>query len=500
MTDRTTPSPAAEALRLGQLIGGRDVLGARTIEIRNPARRSELVGVVDDGSGEQVAAAVTAASGAAGWGDTTPAERAAALRRAADAVDADADALAELVARENGSAKAIVRWEAAGAAAAFRDVASRLDAGLRPVVHDASPQGRFVRIERRPFGVVACIVPWNAPLILTANKIAPALGAGNTVVLKPSPASPLGASRLARIVAAELPPGVLNVVNGGEEVGAALVEHPRIRKVSFTGGGATARHIMRQAAGTLTPVHFELGGNDPAIVLDDADLDSAAERIAVSAFRRAGQVCFAVKRVYVPRARRSEFLERLIEHVDAIVVGDPLDARTTMGPVNNAQQFDRVRELVHRSAEAGRDVRELGVRLDPEGWEDGFFLPPVLVLDAEQSDELVREEQFGPVLPVIAYDDEAQAIEWANDTEYGLCSSVWSESEDRALRVAGRIEAGMTIVNNHLFTPVGTREIPFGGWKQSGIGWESSVHGLEEYLQFHSVDVQTAATRGAAGA
>lgn len=488
----TSLSNESATVRLGQLIGGREFANDSVIEVHNPGRLTELVGTVVDGTVADAEAAVAAAVAAApAWGATTAEHRIALFARIADEIDARAEDLATLVARENGSVRSIVRRELIGAAAAFRDIADHLPGKLSPVDHPSGRPGEFVRVERKPFGVVACIVPWNAPLILAANKIAPALAAGNAIVLKPSPFAPLGVTIIGGIAASHLPPGVVNIVNGGGDVGGALIAHRGVRKVSFTGGGETARHIMRQAADNLTGVHFELGGNDPAIVLEDADLAVTADRIAESAFRRAGQVCFAVKRVYVPRSRLEEFTRLLVERVDAITVGDSLDERATMGPVNNAGQLAKVAGLTERAVSQGRDVRVLGTRLDAETWDAGHYLQPVLVLDAQQDDELVQEEQFGPILPVIAYDTEEQAIAMANDTEYGLCSSVWSRSAEHGLAVASRIEAGMTILNNHLFTHAGTKEIPFGGWKQSGIGWEASPYGIDEYLQFHSVDAQT---------
>jgi acyl-CoA reductase-like NAD-dependent aldehyde dehydrogenase len=481
----------AEPLRLGLLIGGRELPSERQLEVHNPARHAELVGTVPDATTAEVNTAVDAARTAQpGWAATPVAERVALFERIADELTARADEIATLEARENGSARSIAAREMLGTAGMWREAGAYLASALAPKEHE-SERG-FVRITRKPFGVVGCIVPWNAPLILTVNKIVPAIAAGNAVILKPSPLSPLASSRVAQIAAGILPPGILNVVNGGGEAGAAIVAHRDVRKLSFTGGGETARHIMRQAADTLTGVHFELGGNDPAIVLDDADLAFAAAGIAESAFRRSGQVCFAVKRVYVPRALAREFGELLAARVDQLVIGDPLDEHVTMGPMNNAAQLDHVRQLRARLDGSGRDVRELGHPLTDQGWDDGYFVRPAVVLDAEQGDEIVAVEQFGPILPVVAYDDVEQAIAWANDTEYGLCSSVWSSDQERALAVADRIEAGMTIVNSHLFSRAGTREIPFGGWKQSGIGWEASPYGIDEYLQFHSIDVQAA--------
>ena len=484
---------------LGHLIGGAIVNGDTTFEVRNPSRRSDIVGTVAEGTAAEATAAVDAAERAAGgWAATSVAERVERLRRIADAIDAHADRLIDLATRENGSVVATITREVGASAGSFRDVADYLAGALEPSTHTGGAAEEFVRVERRPYGVVACVVPWNAPVLLTANKLAPAIAAGNAVVLKPSPFAPLAVSLLATLAAEELPDGVVNIVNGDAEVVRTLVDDARVRKISFTGGGATARHIMRQAADSLLPIHFELGGNDPAVVLEDADLEASVDRIVLSAYRRAGQVCFATKRVYVQRGVAEQFARLLVERVDAMVVGDAQDERASMGPVNNAGQFERVRDLLERTRAAGRDVRVLGSKLDPSTWDDGYFLLPAVVLDAQQGDEIVREEQFGPILPIVVCDSEEQAIAFANDTEYGLCSSVWSSSREHALEVASRIEAGVTFVNSAMFSAVGTREIPMGGWKQSGIGWEGSPFGIDEYLQFHSIDVHALPTAGTA--
>ncbi|MEO5534516.1 MAG: aldehyde dehydrogenase family protein [Pseudolysinimonas sp.] len=494
----STIETRTDPIETGHWIGGAAVAGDRTFEVRNPSRLAEVVGIVAEGTSADAVAAVDAAAAAASaWAATSVQERAALLLRIADAIDANADRLIDLTTRENGSVVTTIRREVGAAADSFRDVAAYLPRVLDDTTVAGEGEGTFVRVERKPYGVVACVVPWNAPVLLTANKIAPAIAAGNAVILKPSPFAPLGVSLLAGLAAAELPPGVLNIVNGEAEVVRALLDDSRVRKVSFTGGGATARHIMRQAADSLLPVHFELGGNDPAVVLEDADLAETVDRIVLSAYRRAGQVCFATKRVYVPRSIADEFRRLLLARVDAMAVGDAADERSTMGPVNNAGQFERIQRLLESTRAAGRDVRVLGSKVDPDTWDDGYFLLPAVVLDAQHGDEVVREEQFGPILPIIVCDSEEQAIAWANDTEYGLCSSVWSSSPEHAVEVAGRIEAGVTFVNSAMFSATGTREIPMGGWKQSGIGWEGSPHGIEEYLQFHSIDVHALPARSA---
>jgi acyl-CoA reductase-like NAD-dependent aldehyde dehydrogenase len=459
-----------------------------TVEVRNPSRRSEIVGEFTPATPDDVDAALAAAARAQpAWAATSIAERVVALLRVADAIDARAEELGMLLAREAGIPIGEARGEARIAAAGFRNAAGFADELLTPAEFPAGDG--FVRVGHRPIGVVVGIVPWNAPLALAAQKLAPALAAGNAIVLKPSPVAPLAVSALVRLVAAQLPEGLAGLVVGDGDVGVRLIEDPRVRKISFTGGGATARAIMRSAATSLTKIHFELGGNDAAIVLDDADLGMTAERLAQTAFRRAGQVCYAVKRVYLPQSRAAEFTEALVAAVDALTVGDAIDERAAMGPVVNAAQFASVTALGDAATASGRRVLNLGDVLDEPGWGGGWFLRPRVVTDAEQHDPLVQTEQFGPILPLVGYASDDDAVALANDTEYGLGSSVWSADRERALAVAGRLDAGLTFVNHHRLSMTGFRHIPFGGVKQSGMGWENSPAGLAEYLNFHSIDV-----------
>jgi acyl-CoA reductase-like NAD-dependent aldehyde dehydrogenase len=456
----------------------------------DPSRFAQAAGyvritdaVVLDRAVEQAAAEQGA------WAALAPETRAERLRAAAAAIEAEVPRLAPLLTREVGVTAPVASREISSAARVFRTMADHIVAMFG--VTAPGPEGSL-RVGRRPYGVVACIVPWNAPVVLTAQKIAPALAAGNAVVVKPSPFAPLGVTAMLEIVARELP-GLVQVVNGGGEVGEALLRHPSIAKISFTGGGATARFIMRAAAERLVPVHLELGGNDPAIVLDDADLEGSARGIAASAFRRSGQICFAIKRVYVPRSRAAGFHDAMLAAVGELAVGSAHDPRTVMGPVNNAVQRDRIAGLADRTRAAGREVVDLGSRVDPSSWDDGYFLQPSLVLDAEHTDELVTVEQFGPILPIVSYDTEERALAMANDSEYGLGASVWSADVERAAALAQRLESGISFVNAHAQSEVAHRDMPFGGVKQSGMGWENSPAGIAEYLQFHSVDVHQTA-------
>jgi acyl-CoA reductase-like NAD-dependent aldehyde dehydrogenase len=332
-------------------------------------------------------------------------------------------------------------------------------------------------------------------VLLTAQKIGPALVAGNSVIVKPSPYAPLAVSLILRQMASLFPPGIINVVHGDGDVGAALIAHRDVRKVSFTGGGPTAQHIMRGAAETLTDVHFELGGNDPAVILDDADLDFTADKVAIKAFRRAGQVCFAIKRVYVPRTIAGAFTDALLNRLERIAVGHGLDPETTMGPVNNRVQFDKMGAIRDRLVDSGAELRAAGSAVRPEEWDDGYYLRPTVVLDADPSDAIVSEEQFGPILPIVSYDSEDEVVEMANGTEYGLGSSVWSSDPEHAVAIAARIQAGMTFINDHALSELGQKHVPFGGIRQSGIGWENASAGLAEFVEYHSIDFHLAGIR-----
>lgn len=475
-------------ITVGSITGGEELQSGPVFEVFDPGRFSDLVGVVHTAPPRVVGDVVeTARQAQARWAKVPVEERAELVRRAAVELGS-IQGLAVLMTREGGSVLSISQGELAGAAAAMRHAADVGVALLSENKTFADAASR-ISIEARPYGVVVCIVPWNAPVVLTMQKIGPALVAGNAVIVKPSPHAPLAVSVLLRRFAELFPAGVINVLHGDAEVGSALIAHPAVRKISFTGGPETAKVIMQSAAETLTRVHFELGGNDPAIVLEDADLDFTVDGIAGYAFRRAGQVCYAIKRVYVPRRLAADFSERVLARVGGIAVGHGLDERSSMGPLNNKLQFDRMAAFHARLAGSGAEVHVVGSRVSPDAWEDGYYVQPAVVLNADPSDEIVTQEQFGPILPVVLYDTEDDVIAMANGTEYGLASSVWSSDEDRAAAVAARVEAGMTIINGHALSKLGRREVPFGGTKQSGMGWENSTYGLMEYVEFHSTDV-----------
>jgi acyl-CoA reductase-like NAD-dependent aldehyde dehydrogenase len=469
---------------IGHLIGG-EISAAELRDTYDPGRLNEVVARVAVGTAQDVDRAVRAAHAAfPGWRDTPVAERVQKLLAAAEIVAGSGEELAPLLVREHGG----VLWEAKTdfylGAGVFQHTVSLTEDFLRPVQFDE--EQAFISMEKVPRGVAAAIVPWNMPVVLTMMKLAPALATGNTMVLKPSPFAPAALTLLLNKIAVTLPPGVLNVVHGEGDVGAALCGHPLVRKVAFTGGTATGQKVIEATAPTLKNFTLELGGNDPAIVLDDADIDATIDRMLKGIYTRSGQICFAVKRIYVPRAGYQRFADALCDRVNEYAVGHGLDPQASFGPLNNEAQFKKVLSLLDQTRSSSATLVELGRKLDPSSWDNGYYMLPHVVRDVDHAAPVSRLEQFGPVVPLIAYDDEEQVISWANDSDYGLCSSVWTTDPDRGLKMARRIEAGSTFINSHSFESLDLR-MPFGGVKQSGIGREFDVMGLSAYVEDHAI-------------
>ena len=330
---------------------------------------------------------------------------------------------------------------------------------------------------RQPLGVVAAITPWNFPISLAAWKIAPALRAGNTMVLKPSPYTPLTTLLMADVLGKVLPPGVLNVVTGADPLGAHMTAHPRPRKVSFTGSTATGRKVMAAAAGSLKRVTLELGGNDPAIVLPDASPSQIAPKLFWGAFLNNGQVCLAAKRVYVHDSIYDELVSALVSQAEAAPVGNGMDEDTLLGPVNNQAQRDRVADLVSDALAQGAVAASGGSTIEGPG----LFYPPTILAGAHDGMRIVDEEQFGPVLPIVRYTDLDEALRAANSGDYGLTASVWSNDVERASEVAQTLDVGSVSVNRHAGA-VGPH-LPFSGHKSSGLGIENGIWGLHSYTE-----------------
>ena len=405
------------------------------------------------------------------WAATPLAERAALVAKLADALEARADEFAALLTAEQGKPLDQAVKEIRGSAFVLRTFAGMK---LEPRVLREEAGNRVVE-HRAPLGVVAAITPWNFPLILLVNKVGPALVAGNTMVCKPAPTTPLTTCLFGELCQDILPPGVVNVICDENELGPALTAHPDIAKISFTGSTATGKRVMAAAAETLKRVTLELGGNDAAIVLDDVDPAPVAAKVLEGAMRNAGQICVAVKRAYVPAAVYDEFCDELARLAREMVVDDGANQGAQVGPVQNRQQFEKVAALIEESRAQGKVIAG-GAPLD----RPGYFIPPTVVRDIADDAMLVREEQFGPVLPVLKYDDIDELIERVNGTDYGLGGTVWGRDVERATQVARRVNTGTVWVNQLMAIDP---RIPFRGQRQSGMGTEMGQEGLEEYTQ-----------------
>ena len=468
------------------LIGGRWTDGARRHEIRNPARTSEVVGSIPIATSDDVSAAAEgAARGFREWSAVPLQDRAAILDAAAEALAPGAEARIRLLARENGQLLAEAKGGVLGAARTLTYYAN-LGRSFELVEELPSPNGR-VLVEKQPMGPAVLIVPWNAPTRLGFLGLAPILLAGNSVVIKPPSEAPLALIDAIAAIHHLFPPGTLNVVTGpGSTVGAQLVSHPTIRKVNFTGSTEVGKEILRLAAGSVKRVSLELGGNDPAIVLADADLDHAVPELVKGAFALSGQMCYDVKRIYVHRAIHDAFVSRYRAVVDAMVVGDGLDPSASMGSMINRGQRDRVARLLDDARRDGADVAILGQKLDEGEWDGGWFHLPAVATRIDERSELVSDEQFGPAIPILAFDGEDEVIERANRSPYGLASSIWSEDVERAFQLGRRLEAGSTFVNVHRAGASGD-DMPFGGFKESGLGRGHGVIALEEQFELHTL-------------
>lgn len=459
------------------LINGAMVDGAKTSDVINPATE-EVVASCPRASEAQLNDAVAAAKAAfPGWAETSMDERKAKLGAIADAVEANGEALARLLTQEQGKPIGDAMGEVYGMAAFFRYFTT-LDLPVK-ILDDT--EARRVEAHRKPLGVIGAIVPWNFPLILMAFKLPPALLAGNTVVLKPAPTTPLTSLKFGEIIKDILPPGVVNVIADDNDLGAPLTAHPDIRKVSFTGSTATGAKVMAGAAGLLKRITLELGGNDAGIVLGDVDPKEVAPKLFQGAFQNSGQVCIAMKRLYVHESIYDEICNELAALADAAIMGDGLEQGTQIGPLQNKMQYDKVRELLDDAREHGTVIAGGDVPDQP-----GYFIRPTIIRDVKDGTRIVDEEQFGPVLPVIKYSDAEETIARVNSGDYGLGGSIWSSDIDKAYALANKMESGTVWVNKHAeLDPA----IPFGGAKMSGLGTELGEEGLAEFTQLKIINM-----------
>lgn len=476
---------------LGMIIAGRSVESesGEVQEIKNPAT-GEVVDTVPRGTRQDARSAVEAAAeAAAGWAATSPAKRAEILYAAADALQERKTELVRLLTCEQGKPLREAGLEVMRLVHTLRHYA-----GLGKEIrggHVPLGDGRFAMIIKVPIGVCAAIVPWNFPVSLMGNKIAPALLAGNTVVVKPAGTTPLTAIRAVELInEAGLPPGVLNLVTGpGSSVGEELLENSQVRKIGFTGATETGRHVMQKAAAEIKRVTLELGGSDPMIVCDDAELEAAVSAASVGRFFNCGQACLAIKRLYLFEKIADAFIQKLVEKVGRLSVGNGLEKGVLIGPMHTDRQRQEIEEQVQDAIDRGATLLCGGRRPEGAEFEKGSFYLPTLLTDVDPSSRVVREEVFGPVLPIMRVSSLDEAVEKANDSIFGLGSSVWTRDLTRAAEAAQQLQAGYTWINS---AQIIFDELPFGGFKQSGVGKEHGSEALDHYLETKSVVVKYA--------
>jgi aldehyde dehydrogenase (NAD+) len=457
-------------------IGGKGVAGAAAFPVLNPANEQEIA-QAPDCSREQLDQAVAAARAAfPAWSATPIEKRREYLLGIAGAIGANAEALMRLLTSEQGKPHADAMGDVMGGAY-WCQATSSLDIPVHVVEDGPERRGETRHV---PIGVVGAIAPWNFPIILAMFKVAPALLAGNTVVLKPSPFTPLTTLKIGELLRGVLPDGVLNIVSGGDALGPWMTSHPGIDKISFTGSTQTGRKVMASAAESLKRVTLELGGNDAAIVLPDVDVAQVAEQLFWAAFRNTGQICIATKRMYVHKDIYEPLKAAIVEYAKTVKMGDGAEQGTQMGPINNHMQYERVLDLIADAKAKGYKFLMGGDT--PPG--QGYFVPITIIDNPPEDSRIVQEEQFGPVLPLLKFDNVEEAVARANASQYGLGASIWSADEAKALDIASRISSGTVWINETQYlSPMGA----FGGMKQSGLGAEGALDGLLEYTNVQTV-------------
>ncbi|QZD94582.1 aldehyde dehydrogenase family protein [Qipengyuania gelatinilytica] len=462
------------------LIDGEMVTTSNTFEVVNPANE-EVVGLVPSCGKDELDRAVAAARRAfKTWKKTSAEERQKVVMGISAAIKENADELFRLLTTEQGKPHAQAQQEIYGAAGL---AAAQSTLTLDDVINQ-DDDTRLSRTRRVPVGVVGGIVPWNFPVMMAIQKIVPALISGCTIVLKPSPFTPLTTLRIAELIKDVVPAGTVNIITGPDELGPMITEHPDIDKITFTGSTATGKKIMEGAAGDLKRITLELGGNDASIVLPDADVEAVAQQLFWSSFSNAGQICVAAKRIYIHEDIYDDLSKAIAEYAKTVVVGDGSQQGTGVGPIQNKKQFDRVCELIQDAKDNGYQFLT-GGEVDPSG--TGYYVPITILDNPPEDARIVAEEQFGPVMPLMKFGSVEEAIERANNSEYGLAGAVWTKDTDKGVEIAEQLETGTVWINEFLhISPLA----PFGGHKQSGIGAEYGIDGLKEFTYAQVITVK----------
>ncbi|MGO4889405.1 aldehyde dehydrogenase family protein [Anaerobacillus sp. MEB173] len=467
------------------LIGGKWIQSNKTAKVINPADINEVVGEVALCTKEEVNKAIeVAATAYESWSRSELNDRVDRMKSAAKEIKSLVEENVTLLVRENGKVLVEAKKDLLRCVDVMIETADELLEWWKP---EPLHGNQKVQIRKRSRGVTAVISPWNSPMILTFKRVIPAILTGNTVVVKPATNCPLTIMTFLKVVASYFPDGVINIVTGsGSVVGDVLCSDPRVRTISFVGSTETGKDIMRAASGTVKNLYMELGGNDAAIILPGANLDTEMiKKLRFGVLRAAGQVCSAIKRIYVHESKYDELVEKLTKEFQRVKVGNGIQPDVEMGPLNNKSQFEYVKGLIDRAEKAGATVITGGIQLDPDSWDDGYYILPTIVTGATQESEIVRSEQFGPVIPILTFADTKEAIKLANDSEFGLRASVWTEDESVAIQLADLLEAGAVFHNNH--TVFQDLHLDFPGHKESGLSRETRHCGLELYADSYGL-------------
>ncbi len=470
-----------------QSFGATQILTRESIELRAPHDQRQVIGTMPVCSKKDLHEVVKQSKIVQkDWSQRTVEERVSAIEPFGSLIEAHFDELVEVLKTEQGMLDLVVRREVQESIGQIRHT---LEVGMAELASiNLTDDSFFAEIKKVPYGTVAAIVPWNAPISLATAKVVPALLTGNAVIVKPSPRAPSGVTLFLDLLRSCLPPGLISVLHGLNELGEAMIKHRDIRKISFTGSTAVGKSVAVAAATELKSVQLELGGNDAAIILPDAEITATATQLVDSAFRRSGQFCYATKRAYVHASIKEKLIEALIASADELQVGPPSDSSATLGPVIDRDAQQRLTGLIEIVKAAGATIRPCGTILESADLTNGCYVRPTLVWDIDNTHSLVTDEQFGPVLPILEYESLPALIKELNDQDYGLSGSVWGSDLTDLADTASQLQTGRVFLNAARAMGQFSGELPAGGHKHSGLGWEKSVFGLREYYQYQTIN------------